>query len=245
MSRLNPFGLSTAASAKERIVLLDALRGLCIILMVAHHLCYDLLARGMLAQWVLDNPLFHVVQPIFAGLFLLISGISSRFSHSNLRRGIRVMCWAVAVSLVSWAVGEPIVFGVLHFLGCAMVIYGLAGRWINRIPERLMPILCIAGTAAAAPLLHMRFSVRGLFWLGFMSESFFSADYYPLLPWIFVFLLGTWAGRYIKERRLPEWVYTFTCPVLPRIGRLSLIIYLLHQPVCYLGVALAARLLPQ
>ena len=238
MSQVNPFGLTSAQAAKSRIQLMDAARGLCIILMVLHHLGYDLWTYGMLPNWVLDNPVFYVVQPFFAGMFLFISGISSRFSHSNLRRGVRVLCWSVVVSLVSWLVGEPILFGVLHFLGCAMVIYGLTGKWVDRLPRWLTPILCAAGIVLTAPLLHRRFDVQGLFWLGFMSRSFASADYYPLLPWIFVFLLGTWAGYYVKERRLPDWFYTWTCPVLPQIGRLSLVIYLAHQPICYGAVVL-------
>lgn len=74
---------------------------------------------------------------------------------------------------------------------------------------------------------------RWLWMFGWIYEGFVSTDYFPLLPWIFVFLLGTWAGKYIKEGRLPRWFYEAKCPPLAGVGRHSLLIYMLHQPVLY------------
>jgi uncharacterized membrane protein len=77
---------------------------------------------------------------------------------------------------------------------------------------------------------------------GFKYDGFFSADYFPILPWIFVFLLGTWAGKYVAEYRLPDRFYTLSVPVLPAIGRKAFIIYLVHQPVLY-GLVLLVQVL--
>ena len=71
-------------------------------------------------------------------------------------------------------------------------------------------------------------------WLfGFTTPDFASADYFPLLPWFFVFLLGTWAGRYVKAGRLPQWFYTARAPRLALVGRHALVLYVLHQPALY------------
>ena len=74
--------------------------------------------------------------------------------------------------------------------------------------------------------------------LGWTYEGFVSTDYFPLLPWVFVFLLGTWAGKYIKAGRMPAWFYQTDCPPLAAVGRHSLVIYVLHQPVLY-GLTMA------
>ena len=80
--------------------------------------------------------------------------------------------------------------------------------------------------------------VSWLFPLGFVPRSFYSADYYPPLPWIFCFFLGARLGGVVDwkkhDRPLPEAL------CLP--GRHSLLLYLLHQPVLYGLVWLIQRL---
>ena len=71
------------------------------------------------------------------------------------------------------------------------------------------------------------FSRRG--W-GFPGPGFVSSDYFSLLPWLLLF----WTGYFLYRLRPAE-------PLLPDIrlpgfsamGRHSLLIYLLHQPVLY------------
>jgi len=82
----------------------------------------------------------------------------------------------------------------------------------------------------------------GLWLFGWVQPGFYSADYFPLFPWLFVFLLGTWAGAYVVEGRLPERFYTWTVPFFPEVGRRSFLIYLLHQPVLYGLVSLGVYL---
>jgi uncharacterized membrane protein len=77
---------------------------------------------------------------------------------------------------------------------------------------------------------------------GFTYPGFASADYFPLLPWLFVFLFGTWLGGPVRERRLPKWVYDIKPPFLPRVGRQAFLIYLLHQPLLYSITMLIALL---
>ena len=48
-----------------------------------------------------------------------------------------------------------------------------------------------------------------------------------------MFLLGTWAGRYVKAGRLPQWSYTARAPRLALVGRHALLLYVLHQPLLY------------
>jgi len=78
--------------------------------------------------------------------------------------------------------------------------------------------------------------------LGWPQPGFLTYDYFPLFPWVFVFLLGTWAGLYIIEQKLPKWFYTIEPPLLPEVGRRALHIYIIHQPILFAVVAIIKRL---
>lgn len=219
--------------SSRRIQLIDAARGLCVILMVCHHLLYDLVEYLGAPSWFFYNPVFNFLHYVFAGLFILLSGVSSRFSRSNIRRGIKVLIAALIVTFVTLLVDSIVIFGILHFLGFCMVFYGLTQKFWDRFTGQLAPLLYIVLTAVTALILNALnpVKIKWLWIFGLWDNNFFSADYFPLLPWIFVFLLGTWLGRLIKDGKLPRWFYTANPPLLPKIGRRAFIVYLLHQPV--------------
>lgn len=227
---------------RERIQIIDAIRGFCLVLMIFYHFFYDLVNFLGAPSWILYNPVFDVLQPFFAGVFIAISGISSRFSRSNIRRGGLVLAVAATVTLVTWLMNNIVLFGILHLLGVCMVFYGLTSKIWDRIPEKAAPIIYIALIAASIFLKNQLNPVDtdGLWFLGFYRASFYSSDYFPLLPWIFVFLLGTCLGKPIARKRLPERFYTVSPPVFPAIGRKTLVIYILHQPVLY-GVTMLIK----
>ena len=232
---------------KKRIEIIDALRGLALILMVIHHFLYDLVVLCGAPWWLFTNPVFDVLHYIFAGTFILLSGVSSRFSHSNLSRGIKCFIIAMLMTLVTGLpiIDSPIRFGVLHLLGFCMIFFALTRKVWDLIPRKIAPFFYVA-LLVGSNLLIKYVSIGGaahfLFPLGWTYPGFTSSDWFPIFPWLFVFLLGTWAGLYIRERRLPDWFYSFTCPVLPQVGRRSLLIYVLHQPVLY-ALVYAAKFL--
>lgn len=219
----------------KRIHLMDTLRGISIIGMMLHHLLYDLYVFGFVPTAVIFSPwVTRLYTPVVASMFMLISGISSRFSQSNVKRGIKTFAAAMLVTVVTVFMGQPIIFGVLHFFGCAMVIYGLCGKLLDRIPRKAAPVLWIVLFIVCNVLvLNRTYEVTGLWWLGIHSSSFYSADYYPLLPWIFMYFLGTWLGQYVMEGKFPRWFYSAESTKLGFMGRHALIIYLAHQPVIY------------
>ncbi len=219
----------------DRIRLLDSVRGLCVIGMIAHHLAYDLYLFGFIPEEIIFSPLVtRLYTPLLAATFMLISGICCRFSRSNIRRGIRTLAASLLVSAVSLVVGQPILFGVLHFFGCAMVIYGLCGKAIDRIPRKAaLALWAVLFAITAVTLLHRSYDISGLWWLGIHRSDFFSADYYPLMPWIFMFFMGTVLGSYVIDGRLPARFYSSGGSRLEPIGRHALLIYLAHQPLCF------------
>ena len=228
-------------NARKRIDIIDALRGLAVILMVFHHLMFDLWTFLGAPSWVFDNGVFNFMHYVFAGLFIFLSGVSSQFSRSNVKRGVKVFLLAFLFTIVTSLpfVNEPIRFGVLHLLGFCMIFYGLTRKAWDSIPRAVAPFIYVAlivGTALLTSL--VRLDVSFLWMLGWYGPGFMSADYFPIFPWLFVFLLGTWAGFYIVERKLPEWFYEKKIAVLPAVGKKALLIYVLHQPVMY-GIIMA------
>jgi len=222
----------------KRIQLIDALRGLAVVLMVIHHFLYDLVEFLGAPGWLFSNPVFDFLHYIFAGLFILLSGVSSRFSRSNLKRGAKVLAIALVITLVTWLMKMPIRFGVLHLLGFCMVFYGLTHKIWEELPAPLMPVLCLlllVGTALATA--YWEPGVNFLWMFGWTYPGFYSADYFPIFPWLFVFLLGAWLGGPIRDGKFPRWFYTWSVPVFPAIGRKALWVYVLHQPVLY-GITL-------
>lgn len=223
---------------KKRIELIDAMRGFCVVLMVIHHFLLDLVELCSAPIWLFSNPVFNVLHYFFAGMFIFLSGVSSNFSRSNIIRGIKCFAIAMAMTIITSLpfINAPIRFGVLHLLGFSMVFYGLTYKIWDSIPRFFMPFLCvflIIGTSILVTYTNIGNSAKYLFMFGWTYEGFVSADWFPIFPWLFVFLLGTWAGHYIKEHRLPKWFYEKNVPVFPEIGRRALIIYVLHQPVFY------------
>lgn len=221
----------------QRIELMDAARGLSLILMVFYHFFYDLVTFAGAPRWIFRNPVFDPLQYFFAGLFILISGVSSNFSHSNVKRGLKTLGVALVITLVTYFMDMIIAFGILHLLGTCMLLYGLTQKFWQKLHEKLpwaIPALSISLILLTARFVGGYPSTTPYLWMfGLVTPEFESADYFPLLPWAFVFLLGTWAGKYVREGKLPKWFYEAKVPFFPAVGRQSLLIYVAHQPILY------------
>ncbi len=219
---------------QQRIQLIDALRGIAVVLMVAHHFLYDLVVFLSAPRWFFWNPVFIFLHYIFAGLFILLSGVSSRFSRSNIKRGAKVFLIALAITLITWLIDMPVRFGVLHLLGFCMIFYGLTGKLWDTLPRIFaLIIFALLLICTAAAVKYIPINVRWLWMFGWTYEGFISYDYFPIFPWLFVFLAGTVLGAYIRENRFPKWFYEKSLPFFPSVGRRALLIYILHQPALY------------
>ncbi len=81
--------------------------------------------------------------------------------------------------------------------------------------------------------------------LGFTRSGFYSTDYFSLMPWFFLFATGYFFYQIAREKEwmsklsstelvLPKQAWTSSIgKVFSFIGKHSLIIYMLHQPVIY------------
>jgi len=229
-----------APEKKKRIKIIDAARGFAVTLMVIHHAFYDIYAFLDGPKWLYRNPVFMFLQVIFIGVFIFVSGIASRFSRGNVERGSIVIVLAMIITYITVRMDTPIYFGILHLLGSFMIFYGLTRKLWDNIPRKAAPyiyitliIICVLLRVYLSPVSENPVIRDLLSVLGWRQQGWRNADYQTVLPWIFVFLLGTWLGEYIKEGKFPKWFYDFKVPVFPFIGRNALPIYMLHQPLLY------------
>ncbi len=228
---------------------LDTLRGLTLLSMIAYHGCWDLVSLGAPWRWY-DSYGAYLWQQSICWTFLLLSGFCFHLGRHRLRRGLLSFGGGLLVSAVTVLLmpEDRIFFGVLSLLGSAALLtipldglfrrvparLGLAGSFGLFLLTRLVPggALGFGGTVLAyLPARLYRNDLTAC--LGFPPPGFFSTDYFPLLPWLFLFWTGYFLYRLWPERERPA----LRLPVVTAMGRHSLLIYLLHQPLLY-GVAL-------
>lgn len=221
-----------------RYALIDTLRGTAIMLMVAYHFCFDLNYFGVLHQNFNYSAFWLAARAVIVSLFLLLVGTGSVLSaqHADPQsfklRMIKLLLAACAVSLGSYLMfpGSYIYFGILHFI--------LVASLIARPFSRFYHLNLLLGTAALTAGLaysHPLFDLAPLQWIGFMTHKPITEDYVPLFPWIGVVLLGIYAGKFIFMHGREYWLtiapFEGYLKFPAWLGKHSLAIYLVHQPV--------------
>lgn len=231
----------------SRVGGMDLLRGTAILLMVIYHGIFSLVyIFGVGWDWFRDPIFNHVGAPLLGGTFVLLSGMSTRFSRSPVKRGLQVFCWGLVMTAAT-AIAMPdliILFGILHLMGLCMIFSGLLRPLLDKIPRKwgvvlfaLLYILTIdlpnGGWLGLKGLFAVQITTTNpyLFPFGLLVPGFYSSDYYPLIPWFFLFLVGSYLGTWVKEGKAPQWLYPSRLPWLEWVGRHTLWIYVLHQPI--------------
>ena len=232
---------------KERYHLLDALRGLTLISMIVYHGTYDLVEiYGVDIPWFWDLP-GRVWQQSVCWTFILLSGFCWSLGRYPLKRGLTVFGGGALVTAVTWIFmpSQRILFGILTFLGTAMLVMIPVSRAAGKLPAWM-------GLLGSGSLFFLTRNVNLGYWgfgavrlgvvpeglyrnpattfLGFPEAGFWSGDYFSFFPWFFLFLCGYFLYRLLMEKETVRRVLTFHVPGLEWMGRHSLLIYLLHQP---------------
>ena len=271
---------------KMRYRLLDTLRGISVVSMILFHICWDLVNLYRFDwQWY-QGTAGHVWQQSICWAFILISGFcmglkkEEAFGLVSCKRGLVVLAAGVLVTVATllFTPESPIIFGVLFFLGCAMLLTTALLPLLQKCSYRSGLLL----TGLLFFLLRnineetlgfeniILYTLPGAWYeqgtlatfVGFQDKNFFSTDYFSLIPWYFLFLAGYFLCRYFAERNnlpvqqngcasrscssdleaeqlLEKMVVLPACfekgnPFFEKLGKHSLLIYLIHQPVILL-----------
>lgn len=229
---------------------IDAARGIAILMMIVFHTVFDL-SFFTIAPVNIATGFWRFFAMATASLFLLIAGISLIVSHARssrelsglsltkkfLLRGAGILAVGLLITLATWLYMHEgfIIFGILHLIGVSVMLSVLFFRFGKY--NIIFGMLCLGGGFFIG-------NVTGPVWLlplGIMPATFYSVDYTPLIPWFGMVLTGMGLGEVLY----PGGVRRFSVPggaenaILPLafLGRHSLIIYLVHQPVLILLIA--------
>ena len=233
----------------KRIYNLDKIRGLTIISMVLFHLMYNINFFREIS-WYNGTILNKVWQLSIALSFFIISGITSTLlsSKKNIIRGIKTSIVGALISVATYifARDQFIVWGVMNGLGLSMIIGGLLNN--NRIFSKNMILIFLLiftftyniprNSLNNIDFFKYLYNLN-IFPLGFPSDKFVSADYFPIIPWIFAYFSGISLGNFLHEKNFYNKYGTDN--FLAKIGRYSMPIYLIHQVILYPIVSLFFR----
>ncbi len=245
--------IQVSSANEKRLRLLDLFRGLTLISMICYHAAWDLV-------WIfgVDWPFYrsfggYLWQQSICWSFILLSGFCLTLGSHPYRRGLLVFSCGALVSLVTilFMPENLVLFGILTFMGSAMLLGGpllslreLLGKlWFLFMAAFSFFIFMLFKPAASGQLLTGASLPEDLYanlftaYLGFPPAGFYSTDYFGLIPWLFLFLTGLFLGLAAGER-IRGILRADLCRPLQFLGRHSLLIYMLHQPVIYFGLSL-------
>ncbi len=199
-------------SSNIRYHILDWYRAFIIINMIAYHFLWDLCyIYNMDIGW-LNEGTGIAWERFICISFIALSGFCWQMSRHHLKNGIIIFICGLLITFATMIVmpESVIKYGVLTFIGSAVLLMILMDKLLRHIPSVvgalvslilfislyninngsiLMGVIKLPEIKKGSPLMNF---------LGFTESSFFSTDYFPILPWIFVFILGYFVYSYIK-----------------------------------------------
>ena len=211
---------------------------------IFYHALFNLSMLYEPCQELLFSVPITILRDVVAATFIFISGISCYLTRSNFKRGVKALVAALLVTLATY-VAMPemtILFGILHFFAFAMLLFSAIKPLFEKIPSFVgLPVFALL-YILTIQLYELELGTPDnflMFILGFKT-SILSGDYYPIMPHIFMFFIGCFAGRLFKERKAPVIFEKNLIPPLAVIGRHTMIIYLAHQPILFGGLIIFA-----
>ncbi len=234
----------------SRLHTIDLFRGFAVLSMIAYHFVFDLkYIFNVNIPWF-ESYGAYLWQQSICIVFIFVSGISFTFSKNNIKRGFIILILGILFSLGTYLIipEQFIVFGILHFLGISCIITAILFPLLKKIPAHIGFLIFILlflifkgindGYVGFADISLYKlpqsiYDVPFLSIVGFPNDSFFSADYYPIFPWLFLYWSGIFAWFCISPRVKQAPVCRIKIPFINFFGRHALIVYILHQPICY------------
>lgn len=230
----------------ERFWEIDFLRGIAVIMMIIFHILYDLDFLDIV-KLNLYSGLNILFLYSIGTIFLLLVGVSLSLSHSRvknvlsknqiwlkfIKRGVMIFCLGLIITLITWFFLDQgfIIFGVLHCIGLS-IIFSIPFLKFKISTLFLGTILVFIGLV----LRTMVFNFSWFLWLGFIPRGFYTIDYFPILPWFGVVLIGIFIGNilytnYNRKFLINDFSSFKIVKLFCFLGRYSLVIYFCHQPL--------------
>lgn len=165
-------------------------------------------------------------------LFILISGIVFSLGKFNWKRWILLTGIALAISVVTYLYNDDyfIKFGIIHFFALSSLV-AIVFKNMNKYAILIIWIVIIRAWPWIA---NISVNSDYLFFIWAVSKWFQSADFYPLIPRFGVYLLGMWISKIVYANKINIfWKIVNVWPI-NFVGRNTLLIYIIHQPIIIL-----------
>lgn len=257
--------------SSQRLHMVDTLRGLAIISMIIYHTVWIMNSFGYgISTDTLYGPVCTFWERTICTSFILISGFSFSLGHHPLKNGVLTFTLGSVITLVT-CIFVPqirIIFGVLTFLGSACLIMIPINRIIynsvsksdkqSRLNNIILSLVFLVlfilfyninkgyvgiGKLFSISLPQNLYNGYFMTFLGFLDPTFYSTDYFSLLPWIFLYFLGYFLNKVSSGTVFERKVLTKGFAPVSFLGRHSLIIYVIHPIVIFITVYIVSLVL--
>jgi len=229
----------------ERIHWVDLLRGIAILAMIAFHFFYDLDLFSNAYSidyhagfWLIFGHFIRFIFISLVGVALYISyknrPVYTEYLKHQIWRALTIFAGGMLYTLGSYLMfpDSYIRFGILHFIAVGLVIGALLIK--SRIIILILMVTSIfIGPIVAQTTLHTPLLLP----LGFMYYGFNSIDYFPIFPWLSLILFGIIFARALDTLHIlsnTKWIPRIK--PIEKIGQKALLIYVIHQPILFVGI---------
>jgi uncharacterized membrane protein len=199
---------------------------------------------------IFDWPLV-LFQRFIGTLFLLLVGVSLSLSESknnegyikHAKRALKLFAVAFLITIVTWVYPHDgfITFGIIHVIAASTLIAPLFFKF-GKMNILIGLILIISSFYISTVETDNGY----VFWLGLTTSEYKALDYYPLIPWFGIVLIGIYAGQRVyphgEPRKMRGESKAWILQKLAFLGRNSLLIYLTHQ-IVLMGILLEYKIL--
>lgn len=226
---------------KQRFWEIDVLRGIALIRIIIFNWSFTLMYLG-----IYTFSLGMIFPGLGALIFIFLAGLSLTISYSRVKswkqikiykkyfsRGLRIIGYGILITVVTLITFPEafVIFGILHFIGVSIIL----GQFFLKF-EKLNLLLGIIIIALGLYLQNFSFDFPWLLWLGFAPQYFYTFDYFPILPWFGITLWGIYFGNILYKNgkrsfKIKDLSKFSVVRFLTYLGRKSLFIYLVHQPL--------------
>lgn len=231
----------------KRYPFIDTLRGFALMNMFIYHMLWSMVYIFHYKISCFPSFYTYLWQQSGASLFIILSGFCWALSKKHLKRSLVVLSCALFIFICTYFFSKSsvITFGILSFIGSAMLIMLPLAKILRFIPPFAGFIVslglffatkniihCTIGIGSWQYILPTRFYANNFTaYIGLPPQSFHSADYFPLLPWIFMYTAGYFIYYCVQKSISKNNIFKINCKPLSLLGRHSLAAYLIHQPV--------------
>ncbi len=235
---------------KKRYNTLDNLRGFAIINMVLYHTIWNLVYLFNINIDWFKTDVAYMWQQSICWTFIFLSGFCFNFSKHKLKNGLKTFLYGLIVSLVTIFLmpNNKIFFGVLTLIGSCMIIVNFLESTLNKIKDKtgfifFFIMFIVTKNVNDGYLGISNISVFKLpkilyynnltAYLGFPAEYFKSSDYFSIIPWLFLFISGYYLNIFLLRKDFLKYFIGKKIGILSFLGKNSIKIYLIHQPIVY------------